>query len=731
MKLHHFAAVLLCGALLPAGMPTLRAGALVLREIPSVPTAAAQTQALPAQYDMRTAGLVTPVRNQKSYAMCWSFSALAALESTIVPKDPAVDLSEWNLAYYAYSDGCGIPLQKADPAPTDAFREGGNFYIVSPMLTGWRCPVAEEKFPFEDMSVLDPALTIPELQAMADYHVTDMEVLYYENFFTISDELHQLVKEAVYGGRAVSLSYYSYTPALNTQTNAYYNADDTRTGGRHHAVTVVGWDDAYPAEHFVTAPPADGAFLCKNSWGTNWGDGGYFWMSYYDPSIIEVYTVHGEEVQQHDALYMNDRYGYWTGFSTAEGETSAYVANVFTAQEDTVITDVMFTTVMPDESYSIHVYKDVPAGSPPTRGTDAGKTRGTVRETGYHTVALNEPVFLTAGETFAVSVRLSGEPGAHIACEAYTKFTTVSPDGTVDERESMVPESLIAQNLQPGMSWYSSDGRQWYDLYDEPVEDQTYTDANGNTQTVYGRVGNVCVRALSRQPGRVYFSDYSGEVAAGTAVTLSCPGAESVWYSFDGASWTLYEGGIPITEETELYAYAVLNGESCPVENQHYRIRRARLTSLQRTDTNVYLPFEALDDTCFTAICLPGDDPMGLYPVTTAQITSEDGDFASGVKTQVGGTNAVTLTATGEGMRDTTYVIYLTDVIQGNVDLDDAVTAADAADVLIYAAAHGAGSLENEPDAAWLDRADCDKDGLADASDAAWILQYAADRGAN
>ena len=731
MKLHHFAAALLCGILVPLGMQTLPAGAVTFCTGETVQAQASQTQVLPASFDLRTRGCVTPVRRQGGYGMCWCFSTLASLESTLVPKLPEVDLSEWNLAYYAYSGEWGLPLQDVNGKSVDAFHQGGNFYVAAPMLTGWRGPVTEELFPYGDKDVLEPALTIEELQAMAAYHVTDMDMLYYDIDEGVTAETRQAVKEMVYSGQAAAMSYYNCTDAFNAADAAFYNADNKREGGNYHAVCIVGWDDDYDASHFLNDPGMDGAFLCKNSWGETWGDGGYFWISYADPSIVELYTVRGEDVQQHDSLYMHDTYGFWTAFSISEAETSDHIANVFTASEDSIITDVMFVTALPEENYSIRVYKDVAPGKSPASGTSSGKTRGVMKHPGYHTVTLDEPVFVSQGETFAVSVHLSGEMGQHIPCEAYTRITTEFTDGTSVESESHVPESFIEQTLHPGESWYSLDGRTWHDIYDEELTDETYTDDDGSTHHVYGRIGHACVRAVTRQPERVYFSDYSPEVAAGTPIALTCPGAEEIWYSFDGASWELYEAPVPITEETELYAYAVLDGGSCPAENQHYRIRTARLTSLQRTDNHAYLPLEALTDTCYTAICLPGDDPMGLYPVTTAQLTSPDGEFASGVKTMVDGTNAVTMTASGEGMQDTTYVIYLTDVIQGNVDLDDAITAADAADVLIYAAAHGAGTIENEPDAAWLDRADCNKDGLADASDAAWILQYAADRGAN
>src|SRR5690606_5782174 len=58
--------------------------------------------------------------------------------------------------------------------------------------------------------------------------------------------------------------------------------NDSPRGGGFHAITLVGWDDNYPRTKFTYLPPGNGAFLAKNSWGSDRGYGGYFWISYYD-----------------------------------------------------------------------------------------------------------------------------------------------------------------------------------------------------------------------------------------------------------------------------------------------------------------------------------------------------------------------------------------------------------------------------------------------------------------
>lgn len=55
-----------------------------------------------------------------------------------------------------------------------------------------------------------------------------------------------------------------------------------------HHISIVGFDDNYPKENFVVSPEHDGAFICLNSWGTDFGDKGYFYVSYETLNSFEI-----------------------------------------------------------------------------------------------------------------------------------------------------------------------------------------------------------------------------------------------------------------------------------------------------------------------------------------------------------------------------------------------------------------------------------------------------------
>ena len=62
-----------------------------------------------------------------------------------------------------------------------------------------------------------------------------------------------------------------------TETSAYYYpVEHTPT----HDVLLIGWDDGFSRDAFKTDPGQDGAWICQNTWGDDFGEGGVFYVSY-------------------------------------------------------------------------------------------------------------------------------------------------------------------------------------------------------------------------------------------------------------------------------------------------------------------------------------------------------------------------------------------------------------------------------------------------------------------
>ncbi|MDM8559704.1 C1 family peptidase [Candidatus Parabeggiatoa sp. HSG14] len=79
----------------------------------------------------------------------------------------------------------------------------------------------------------------------------------------------------------VSMAVYDTFKNLKGE-NSIYNTSGTYLGD--HAVAIVGYDDEY----------AGGAFKIINSWGTEWGDKGFFWVPF--DFLSTAVEINGEEV---------------------------------------------------------------------------------------------------------------------------------------------------------------------------------------------------------------------------------------------------------------------------------------------------------------------------------------------------------------------------------------------------------------------------------------------------
>lgn len=765
MNIKQFFSLVLCGCLmLPQSIPTHAeaeleenlhmkqfqtyqqyANAAELGDLSAVnyagDTVSDITEVLPVQFDLRKQGLVSSVKNQGSYGMCWAFSAISSLEGQLIRRHPKVDLSEWHLAYYTYSPQFGFPL-RANTDMDDVFEQGGNSYMVLPMLTGWIGPVSESVFPFDDMSVLDPDTEWNVLQSQAEYHVSDMSMYAYDVSGDTFQNQVQAVKQAIFQGNTMSVSYYHKSACYQSAEKAYYFDEPETNDGTYHAVNIIGWDDDFSAENFNTAPEGNGAWLVKNSWGTTWGDCGYFWISYYDTSILEFYCLHTESSEKHDAIYQHDTYGFWSAFSLEEEDDDVYVANVFTAEKDTYLTSVMLCTALCDENYQIQIYKDVSVSShtkkiKPASGTLASETSGMLSNTGYHTIDLETPVALQAGETFSIVVYLSGSSGQHITCEAYAKYTMTYPDGSIDIDASVLTEDMIRSDFHENESFYSSDGKKWYDIYDEDTMTQEYTleSADGEIAvSLYFMMGNFCIRGLTQDEGVVIFSEESEALPLGTEIALSVPEQSNIYYSVNQGAYMLYTQPIIMTENMHISAYAENHADS--IYEKEYVIQEAEISSLLVIEDGKtqYLDFEQTGTQTYTAVYIPSENAevLEVYPITTGNIS---GGMASGERTVIDWEkNYLALFVSQENRKETCYIIYFTDnpedFLLGDVNLDGEVNAKDASAILIYAAAVGAGLANAEMPAVWLAHGDYTQDGEINAIDASDILIYAARAGA-
>ena len=643
-----------------AGSSPLRLYTRPLNAVTGTAEALPQTddEELPESVDLRKRGLVPRVKNQGSFGTCWAYATLGSIETELLPEYPDIDLSERYLAYYSSSDEFGTG--------SDTLNLGGNIGDTLGLLTNWMGIVSEDKAPYLEEYSSD--LNRKEIQQEAEFHVLGSHSVR----FNVENPDHtpqiQFIKRALNAGHALYFSLnFNTAYALNNETSAYYFAPGMEYEMASHAMVIVGYDDNYPVENFLVPPPQPGAFLVKNSWDTNSGDLGYYWVSYCENTIDNAFYFDVEPAQLHDTLYSYDDFGCCgTASVNEEGDETVYFSNVYTAEEDSWLTDVMLNYVMPDDTVEITVYTDLADPAVPSSGQPHGITAGAAEGEGYQTVTLQEPVHLTAGEPFAVTVKLSGRQGSHIACERGFFDNVEEPaedvpqdaaDGSSNFMEgahqsiSLDYEKMM-RTFGAGQSFFSADGENWTDIFDLAVN----RGGNGSDYVT----GNIGLKAMTVKENTVHFSSYAKKLAPGTEITLSCADGKDIYYAVDGGEYVRYTAPIPFSGEMTVSAY--VDGAADQVYSQHYAEKRAALISLLlEYDCNGR--YAIIEEDRLEATLQMYAENVLLVPVMEGTLSDGEttvGSYEEGLSCTVGNMPAeYDLTAEQEGLAPTNYKLLL------------------------------------------------------------------------
>ncbi|OPJ60200.1 lectin like domain-containing protein [Clostridium oryzae] len=400
-----------------------------------------KAEGLPAKYDLRKLKRITPIRDQGTLGTCWAFAAYGSLESTLLPKEKQ-DFSENNLINKSGFD--------------NNYNDGGYPGMAIAYLSRWNGPVSEKEDKYTGKIKRSPSNLQPQKHIQNADYITGNDI----------DSLYANIKKAIITSGAIDTGMYmNEDKYYDDEHYSYYCDHKKKKYYINHEVDIVGWDDNFSRNKFESPsgkkPSHNGAFIVRNSWGKDWGDNGYFYISYEDVYAFteNVAFNDAEDTDNYTSEYSYDPLGVtdWYGYE----EDTAYAANVFTATSNSVISAVAFYTKTQDTSYEIKIYNNVNGNS----FTDLKLTKsGTIEYGGYHTIKLDTGVQLEKNKEFAVSIKFTS-PGSKYPLpiedpiDGYSSRATANPD-----------ESYI-----------SDDGIVWYDL--------TKEDECKNT--------NVCIKAFT------------------------------------------------------------------------------------------------------------------------------------------------------------------------------------------------------------------------------------------
>jgi len=221
-----------------------------------VKTPSALPEALPTTWDWNAKGACTPIKNQQQCGSCWSFSTTGSTEGChFISTGKLVSLSEQNIMDCSDSwgnAGCDGGLMT----------EAMNYIIANKGID------TESSYPYtaEDgtchYKAANSGATLSSMANVTSGDENDLQTKVYAGPTSVAIDASQS-------------SFQFYSTGIYSDPNCSSTQLD-------HGVLAVGWGaDAKGKAYWIV----------KNSWGTSWGQQGWFWLARNDNNMCGIATM--------------------------------------------------------------------------------------------------------------------------------------------------------------------------------------------------------------------------------------------------------------------------------------------------------------------------------------------------------------------------------------------------------------------------------------------------------
>lgn len=403
---------------------------------------------------------IGPVRNQGNCGSCYAFGAAAAAEGsynvTFDLYDAAcIDFSE---AFIAFCLGSVAPY---------SYHFGGcdgadyDYYELQALVDEGIC--LESEFPYTDVNPGTCAYwDTSRTRFTAWYRVPCGDI----NAIKTAIRNFGVVDAAI----LTTAAFDAYAGGVYEDTNT--SCTDCEYAETDHAIALVGWDDNPPEG-------GGGCWILRNSWGEDWGEGGYMRIRYTSAAVscAVTYLVFGDPTPGVPAATTGGAAdilagsaelggsvmpaGSETTYHFEYGETTAYGASTApTSAGAGHSVQMVSASVVGLSPFSTYHYRLVAANA---YGTAHGKDRTFITRPDHPVPPTAETLAATAFPTSAI---LKGLVCANYgSATGYFEYGTTKTFGSSAiardedggqtwEGISSIPVSALVKNLSPGTTYF-------------------------------------------------------------------------------------------------------------------------------------------------------------------------------------------------------------------------------------------------------------------------------------